>query len=382
MFFTQSVIYDTLFVAILVLGTFVSVTYTYNNFKLGLTQKIISILLVLLNFRILLLHLYLSKAILYFPHFLIVTNLVSRIAVPLLFLIVYYEVVRSQWRWYDIFHFVPVLFFVLIFKDIYFGTAAFKKQLLLDMFENGYDIVWSRGNWVNEDFVFFIRTAPLLIYIGLIVILLILGRYFKEINRTMRLFFIGVLAFMIINLSPIIVNSLDFHPNQIAFFLTISSFVSTLFILIYFFFIPDFLYTKYFSEQDNMFQNDDYLVEEVILEQDLKDIFEEIDGYLKRTKLFLDPDLNINQLEDGLKISDRKISMIIKMNTNLNFSQFINDMRINYLLETANEDLINHKTLNEIAFQFGFNSVNSFFGYFKQKLGCTPRTYFKKKFKS
>ena len=111
--------------SLLVLGLLVTFIYTANNFKLGTSQKIIAVLLFFLNIRILLIHFYLSKIILDYPHALLITHLISRIAIPLLFLVIFYDVIRPYWKWYDSFHFLPVLIFVFIFKDIYLGTFLY-----------------------------------------------------------------------------------------------------------------------------------------------------------------------------------------------------------------------------------------------------------------
>ena len=379
MAFTQSLLYQIVIVALFVLGFFVTFIYASNNFKLGTTQKIISLLLVLLNFRIFLTHLYLTRDLLEYPHLMLVSNLLSRIAVPLLFLLVFYEVVRPQWKWYDIFHFLPVVFFLFIFKDIYFGTTAEKQQLLAKMYQYGYDSVWTEGNWFNQEVIFWIRTGPILIYIATIILLLLLGNNFREISNTLRHFFIAVLLYMIINLSPLVINLLGLPPDEAALYVHFIGFLATMVILIYFFFIPNFLYARYFFEKQQYHETGQESQINAVEVAELKALFECLKNHLEQTQSYLNPEFNLKKLADALEISERHISAAIKVETQLNFSQYINDLRIKYLLENFTVESIKEKKLNQIAYEIGFNSLSSFYSVFKHKLGSTPQEYFKEK---
>jgi AraC-like DNA-binding protein len=61
---------------------------------------------------------------------------------------------------------------------------------------------------------------------------------------------------------------------------------------------------------------------------------------------------------------------------NQNFNQFLNEFRINYLLEQVPLDTAIKTNFQDLAYQIGFNSVNNFYAHFKNKVGCTPKTYF------
>lgn len=381
--FTQSLFYEIALVSLLVLGLLVTFIYTSNNFKLGTSQKIIAVLLFFLNIRILLIHFYLSKIILDYPHALLITHLISRIAIPLLFLVIFYDVIRPYWKWYDSFHFLPVLIFVFIFKEIYLGTAEEKQQILLEMYRDGYDIVWSKGNWMNENFVLWVRTAPLLIYIALIILVLLLNQSFRPISKSTKQFFVAVVLFMSVNLTPLVVQFLPFTPSQAIIVINFIGFLATFIMLIYFFFIPDFLYSSYFSKQQTSLS--EQLTEAFQpIESDTSEfslLFTSIQKYLETTKIYLDPEFNLKKLAIEMGISDRQISTAIKVVTQVNFARYINDMRINYLINTITKETIKNDTFNTIAFKVGFNSVNSFYFYFKQNTGSTPQNYFNEKFK-
>lgn len=383
MFFTHSFLYDIAIVTLLLTGFIVFIIYTKNNFKAGLTQKITSIILLFLNIRLILIHLYLTKGILDYPHLLIVANLVSRLAVPLIFLLVFYTLVRPYWKWYDIFHFIPALCFLILHENIYLSSADEKRQMLLEMYEKGYDIIWTKGIWFNQEFMFLIRSAPMLVYVILIISMLSWSNNFRQISKKLRLFLLAILYYTIVNLTPLFFNSLNLTPDEYLFYVNTINFLSSFLLLLYFFFIPDFLYARYFNKAASESQNE-LVSSNLILEKDLDQettvLYEKINKYLLDNKAFLDPEFNIEKLESGLDISDRKISTSIKRATGLSFAQYINDLRIAYLMEIADEKYLKEKTFNQISYEIGFNSVNSFYAYFKQKNECTPQVYFKRKF--
>lgn len=112
---------------------------------------------------------------------------------------------------------------------------------------------------------------------------------------------------------------------------------------------------------------------------ELKALFECLKNHLEQTQSYLNPEFNLKKLADALEISERHISAAIKVETQLNFSQYINDLRIKYLLENFTVESIKEKKFNQIAYEIGFNSLSSFYSVFKHKLGSTPQEYFKEK---
>ena len=103
-------IYDLITASVFILNIFVAGIFFIRNFKVSLTHKLISIVLFLLLIRTFSIHLFLSKEIVHFPHFLLVSHLVSRIGLPIIFLMLVFELYQRKFKWYDAFHFVPALF--------------------------------------------------------------------------------------------------------------------------------------------------------------------------------------------------------------------------------------------------------------------------------
>lgn len=93
-------------------------------------------------------------------------------------------------------------------------------------------------------------------------------------------------------------------------------------------------------------------------------------------KLFLDPELTIEQLAEYTSLSIRKISNTINRNCNQNFYDYINYYRV----EQAKEILIKadpNASMLEVMADAGFNSKSTFYRAFKKQLNLTPTQFCK-----
>ena len=145
--------------------------------------------------------------------------------------------------------------------------------------------------------------------------------------------------------------------------------------LVYFFFIPNFIYHPYFVKQIE--------VKNAVKKPNTYKIathnhLEKIEQYFNLHKSFLNADYTITQLESEIKIPSRQISKAIKLIRNQNFNQFLNEFRINYLLQQVTLETAIHTNFQDLAYQVGFNSVNNFYTHFKNYVGCTPKVYYDK----
>lgn len=105
-------------------------------------------------------------------------------------------------------------------------------------------------------------------------------------------------------------------------------------------------------------------------EEKLLHLFEE-------EKVYLDNDISLETLADKMRLSKHHLTQLFNVYIGENFNQFVNKYRIGYscnLLQTTHSQL----TIEEIAFESGFNSKVSFNRHFKNIMGCTPTDYIKK----
>lgn len=100
--------------------------------------------------------------------------------------------------------------------------------------------------------------------------------------------------------------------------------------------------------------------------------FEEKKGFLKST-------ITINSLARKLSTNTKYLSKIINTYKGKTFIHYINDLRIEYILQELKVNTTLHRyTILGVAKEASFNSAESFTAAFKKKTGITPSYYIKK----
>lgn len=97
---------------------------------------------------------------------------------------------------------------------------------------------------------------------------------------------------------------------------------------------------------------------------------------INKQELYLKPDLKLDDLANLTKISRYYLGQYFSRVHNMNFNQYINKMRIEYVLLyiNKNKDVVN-LTVNELLAVSAFNSRTSFFRSFKDVVGVPPSEY-------
>lgn len=177
-----------------------------------------------------------------------------------------------------------------------------------------------------------------------------------------RLIFSGLIVLIIVRLGiPIIFQDYALHKNIID--------IST---GIYFIVI-----TSYFIQRPLNFPTDFIITEpteEVInYEETMK---RKLIQVMTKEKVFLNPELTLNELADKLEMKVSELSHFINSNLNKNFNDFVNEYRVKEFKRLISAQDVNSKaTVIELAFDSGFNSKASFNRIFKEATGMTPSEY-------
>lgn len=105
------------------------------------------------------------------------------------------------------------------------------------------------------------------------------------------------------------------------------------------------------------------------LAQDLQD-------YFQRSRPFLSPDLDLQQVAEATGYSRNQISHLLNQVLGESFYRYVNRARLQYLLDglEAGSDL---KRVDELAFAAGFNSLSAFYSCFRRHTGVSPKAYLK-----
>lgn len=112
-------------------------------------------------------------------------------------------------------------------------------------------------------------------------------------------------------------------------------------------------------------------INEEIVNQILKKLndFEKSNG-------FLDAGITIQILSDSFESNNKYVSKVVNMYKEKTFTQYVNDLRIDYALRALKEEnRLRKYTVQALALEFGFNNAESFSSAFMKKTGIKP-TYF------
>ncbi len=313
-------------------------TYSKGN---SLSNKLLSLLLVVLSFRI-------GKSVfLEFTSNLDVKFIFTGLGTMFALGPLYYLFIKScsdksfKIRGKHLFHFIPVIL----------GVAF--------------------GLWINDSHT---STLPMAFFVSAFasyylhfLIYLIIGYNYaqrkkaalnKEVLSFINLLFFGFLAIWIVYVLNIFDEDIPYIIGPILYSLvayTIS------FIVIKKGYINKIDQTKYQTTS--------------ISDEQSNDIYLSVLRIMEDEHQYKDPGLTLKSLSQRLKVTTQVLSMVVNQKSEQNFNSFINSFRIKESLRLFNEQKFNNKTIAAIAFEVGFNSISSFNTAFKKQTGKTPLTY-------
>ncbi|WP_298517055.1 AraC family transcriptional regulator [uncultured Kordia sp.] len=132
-----------------------------------------------------------------------------------------------------------------------------------------------------------------------------------------------------------------------------------------------FFITSLFLQKENVTSrvNSLNISETIILNvMDRLSDFENNQGYLKP--------MTLHKLAKKLKTNPKYLSKIINNHYEKNFSSYINDLRINYILkELEVDESLKKCTVKSLTKKLGFGNTESFAKAFKKHTGINPSNY-------
>lgn len=107
----------------------------------------------------------------------------------------------------------------------------------------------------------------------------------------------------------------------------------------------------------------------------VKEIMDKFDRF-EQAQQYRNPDLTLHKLAKKFKTNARYLSKVVNFKKEKNFSQYLNDLRVDYSVDALRNDPNYRKyTIKAIAELSGFNSAESYSRAFKKKFGIHP-SYF------
>lgn len=229
-------IYDLFTASLFVLNIFVAFIFSVRNYKVSLTHKLITTVLLLFLLRTFSIHLFLSKEIVHFPHFLLLSYLVTRISIPILFLMIVFEKYQRKFKWYDSIHFVPAVLFLANYWNLYSKSAPEKLEIIAKIYENGYNFIWMNGSFLSNNAIIFLRLTPFVFYVIAALVLIFGRKKAVKLSTGLQGFLKMLLVYILLNIIAIIATKVFNETNINSVYGTnIIAFITSFFILLSFF---------------------------------------------------------------------------------------------------------------------------------------------------
>lgn len=112
------------------------------------------------------------------------------------------------------------------------------------------------------------------------------------------------------------------------------------------------------------------------IDKDVKEIILSKLEKLEKENFFIDTNCSLHLLSEQLKTNPKYLSQVINREKKSNFNNYINELRINYLLPKLLKDVeFRNSKLSYIAVSLGYNNLNTFNTAFKKRQGILP-SYF------
>jgi AraC-like DNA-binding protein len=111
----------------------------------------------------------------------------------------------------------------------------------------------------------------------------------------------------------------------------------------------------------------------LLAEKDLEKLKTKLQDLMQNDKIYLEPNLTLNDLSRNLGVNSTVLSFAINNGFGKNFNDFVNEFRIAEVKEKLKTD--EDSTLLNVAFGCGFNSKATFNRAFKKFTGVSPKEF-------
>ncbi|NMA72960.1 MAG: helix-turn-helix domain-containing protein [Bacteroidales bacterium] len=114
-----------------------------------------------------------------------------------------------------------------------------------------------------------------------------------------------------------------------------------------------------------------------IEKKEIESIKQAITNFMEKEKPYLNPNFKLEDIASAINYPKTKISQVLNIHLNTNFSNFVSTYRIEAFKEKAKEGMLEQYTLSALARECGFSSRSSFFHTMKKITGKTPSEFLK-----
>jgi AraC-like DNA-binding protein len=108
----------------------------------------------------------------------------------------------------------------------------------------------------------------------------------------------------------------------------------------------------------------------------LSTMAQDLEHYFQRHRPYLDPDLSLQQVAQASGYSRNQISYLLNQVLGQRFYRYVNQARLQHLMTILANDS-GQTSIDDLAFNAGFNSLSAFYKCFREHTGLTPKAYLK-----
>ncbi len=112
-------------------------------------------------------------------------------------------------------------------------------------------------------------------------------------------------------------------------------------------------------------------------EQEVQEYSQSLRRVMDKDHLFLNPELTLRLLAENIDLHPNKLSWLMNEVIGLNFSEYVNGLRLATFQTKAGKPEYEHLTILGLAYECGFNSKTVFNEFFKKSTGQTPSAWLK-----
>ena len=109
--------------------------------------------------------------------------------------------------------------------------------------------------------------------------------------------------------------------------------------------------------------------------QSIKEQAKHIQKLVEQEEYFLQSDLSLSSLAEAIQYSPNVLSRIINNGLEKNFSDFVNEFRVERMKKLLHSDQYDHFTTEGIAYECGFNSRATAIRTFKKFTKMSPNQF-------
>lgn len=320
--------------------------------------------------------------------------------------LVYAYIVLMLGKKYRFFEFFNILTLLTLLLDIYFGIEFYKMPiekrteylncLKMDCYPYQMNII--NGLFTVIMLGYFIKS----IYI-LRKHIFAVNNFFSELER-FKISYLETFLYLLIILNLIMTTAYAFIETAYVEYFTIPFLINVFYLFIlYYAFNNNAVFTKLEyctlvnqTEKLENFQNfQDPLCKEIkelkdepstkkykLTQIEIEENYQKIIKYLKESKPYLDPEINLTKFSSALNACSHNISLTINTRFNMNFFELINYYRIEEAKKMIQKANFNEITFEAIGYDCGFNSKSAFYRAFKKFTNMTPKEYYENIIKS